>query len=110
MSEFYGRVQGSRSEATRCGTSGSGISATAETWHSVIRAEQYCSGAAASGHEATVSVSGKYGGSALTLRFDADTLYAQSDDPKVRAALDKVRDAMRVADEIAQQVAKGESA
>lgn len=106
MSEFYGRLQGSRGEATRCGTKGSGISVTAESWHSVVRAEQHCSTTAASGHEATVSLSGKYGGSALTLRFDADTLYEQSEDPKVRAALEHVRKAMRRADEAAQAAAK----
>lgn len=106
MSEFYARIQGARGEATRCGSKSSGIEATAETWHSVIRAEQHCSSTAASGHEASVSVSGKYGGSALTLRFDADTLYEQSDNPKVRKALDKVRDAMRAADEAAQAARK----
>lgn len=76
MSEFYGILQGSRGEATRCGSKASGIEATAETWGSVIRAEQHTSSTAASGHEATVSVSGKYGGAALVLRFDADTLRA----------------------------------
>lgn len=91
MSEFYARIQGSRGEATRCGSKSSGISATAETWHSVIRAEQHGSTQSMSGHEATVNVAGKHGGSALTLRFDADTLYAQSDDPKVRAALARNR-------------------
>lgn len=110
MSEFYGRIQGSRGEATRCGSKSSGIEATAETWHSVIRAEQHTSSTTASGHEATVSVAGKYGGSALTLRFDADTLYEQSDNEDVRAALDAVRDAMRRADEVAQAAAKGGSA
>lgn len=106
MSEFYGRLRGSRGEATRCGTKSSGIKVTAETWHSIIRAEQHTSSTAASGHEATVSIAGKYGGSALTLRFDADTLYAQSEDENVRAALDAVCDAMRQADEIAQRVTR----
>jgi hypothetical protein len=106
MSEFYGRIQGNRGEATRGGTKASGISATAETWHSVIRAEQHMSSASASGHEATVSVSGKHGGSALTLRFDADTLYETSDNPDVQVALQAVRDAMRNADDVAQCVAK----
>lgn len=105
MSEFYGRLQGLAGEATRCGSKSSGIEATAETWGSIVRAEQRMSTTAASGHEATVSVAGKYGGSALTLRFDADTLYAQSDDPKVRAALDKVQDAMQQANEAAQRAA-----
>jgi len=108
MSTYYGRLQGSRGEATRCGTAASGISVTAETWGSILRAEQHSSTVTDSGHEATVSVRGKYGGAALTLRFDADTLYAQSDVPAVRDALDAVKAAMRAADEAAQEAAKAE--
>lgn len=37
MSEFYGRTEGGRSEATRTGTSGSGIRSTVETWSSIVR-------------------------------------------------------------------------
>lgn len=106
MSAYYGRLQGSRGEATRCGSKASGITATAESWGSVIRANQHAVSSAASGSEATVSVEGKYGGACLSLRFDADTLYNMSDDPAVRRALDNVRDAMRAADEIAQRAAK----
>ena len=106
MSAYYGRLQGNRGEATRCGSHASGIAATVETWSSVIRVEQHGSEQSASGSEATVDIGGKYGGSALALRFDADTLYEVSDNEDVKAALAYVRQAMRDADEIAQRVAQ----
>jgi hypothetical protein len=36
MSKFYGVLQGSRGQATRCGTKGSGITATAASWAGAI--------------------------------------------------------------------------
>ena len=39
MSHFYGTLQGSRGEATRCGTKRSGIEATAASWDGAIVSE-----------------------------------------------------------------------
>ena len=39
MSHFYSKIQGNRGEATRCGTKGSGIVATAASWTGAIRTE-----------------------------------------------------------------------
>ncbi|MCP4900166.1 MAG: hypothetical protein GY906_24610 [bacterium] len=36
MSHFYSSIQGNRGEATRCGTKGSGIRATAQSWEGSI--------------------------------------------------------------------------
>lgn len=36
MSAFYGTLQGSRGQATRCGTRGSGIKASAQSWQGSI--------------------------------------------------------------------------
>lgn len=102
MSEFYGRIQGSRGEATRCGSKDSGISATAETWGSVLRVGQRTASYTESGHAATISIQGKYGGTALYLDFDADTVYQESEDPEVKAALQEVSEAMDRADAIAK--------
>lgn len=33
MSHFYGRIQGSRGEATRCGTKSSGLTVSANGWN-----------------------------------------------------------------------------
>lgn len=37
MSHFYGVLNGSRGEATRCGTKGSGMEATAASWDGAIK-------------------------------------------------------------------------
>lgn len=39
MSEFYGWLQGARGEATRCGTSRSGITAKIQSWRYHLQAE-----------------------------------------------------------------------
>lgn len=36
MSHFYGTLQGTRGEATRCGSKGSGMTATAAGWGGAI--------------------------------------------------------------------------
>jgi hypothetical protein len=36
MSEFYGRIQGHRGEATRCGSKTSGITTVAKSWVSAV--------------------------------------------------------------------------
>lgn len=36
MSHFYGTLQGSRGQATRCGTKDSGITATAASWQGAV--------------------------------------------------------------------------
>lgn len=37
MSHFYGTMQGSRGEATRCGTKTSGLTVTAASWKGAIK-------------------------------------------------------------------------
>lgn len=38
MSHYYGRLSGkAKTQATRCGSKGSGIEATVETWQHVVR-------------------------------------------------------------------------
>lgn len=37
MSHFYGVLNGSRGEATRCGTKSSGMTATAASWQGAVR-------------------------------------------------------------------------
>ena len=42
MSHFYGKLQGSaRSEATRCGTKDSGLTAWVASWRGAVRSEVY---------------------------------------------------------------------
>jgi hypothetical protein len=41
MSHFYGVLQGSRGEATRCGTKGSGMETIAASWNGAIRTTLY---------------------------------------------------------------------
>ena len=104
MSEFYGRLQGNRGEATRCGSKASGIVVTAESWTSVVRTSM---GSKFGGGEsiARISIEGKYGGTALSLEFDTDTIAERRDDPRVRAAigeLAKAADAVNNAAQAAQ--------
>ena len=37
MAQFYGTLQGSRGEATRCGTKTSGMEAVAASWNGAVR-------------------------------------------------------------------------
>ena len=41
MSHFYGTLEGSRGEATRCGTKDSGMQAIAAGWGGAIRVDVY---------------------------------------------------------------------
>lgn len=41
MSHFYGYLQGSRGQATRCGTKSSGISAHIRSWNNDVKASLY---------------------------------------------------------------------
>ena len=41
MSHFYGVLQGSRGEATRCGTAKSGVRVTAASWAGAITTDLY---------------------------------------------------------------------
>tara|TARA_R110002051_G_scaffold325625_1_gene429489 strand:- start:906 stop:1169 length:264 start_codon:yes stop_codon:yes gene_type:complete len=41
MSHFYGKLQGSRGEATRCGTASSGMTTYAAGWGGAVRVEVY---------------------------------------------------------------------
>ena len=41
MSHFYGTLEGSRGEATRCGTKDSGITTHAAGWNGAIRVNVY---------------------------------------------------------------------
>ena len=44
MSHFYGTMQGSRGEATRCGTKNSGMSVCAASWKGAIRTDLFVDG------------------------------------------------------------------
>lgn len=39
MAQFYGRLQGARGEATRCGSKASGMRGTVETWSYVVASD-----------------------------------------------------------------------
>lgn len=41
MAHFYGVLGGSRGQATRCGTKGSGMTATAASWDGAVRSTLY---------------------------------------------------------------------
>ena len=41
MSHFYGLMQGSRGEVTRCGTKNSGLNTTAASWNGAINTVLY---------------------------------------------------------------------
>lgn len=92
MAEFYSEIQGNRGEATRMGTKNSGVRGELSTWTQIITVRQYSSDYTESGHQASINLGGKYGGSALYVAFDADTVYQQSDDPQVQEILSKIRD------------------
>jgi len=42
MSHFYGTLQGNRGEATRCGTTGSGMTTYCAGWGGAIRTQAFC--------------------------------------------------------------------
>lgn len=89
MAEFYGRLQGSRGEATRCGTKDSGITATAESWKSVLRVahHEFPHG----NREAWFMVETKNGNRLLApIVFDADALARHYDDSEVAWCARKV--------------------
>lgn len=102
MSEFYGRTQGKAGEATRTGSKASGIASTVETWHAVINASMRTSEYTASGYMSEVHYQGKFGGTALSIMLDADSLYEASDDYRVRQALKRVRRELNRLDDAAQ--------
>lgn len=103
MSEFYARAQGGRSEATRTGTSGSGIRATVETWSSIVRTA-FRMKADHKGHLASVEITDKHGnGTGFRFGIDADGLarFARGggvngeyggDDVETTADLDEIRE------------------
>lgn len=90
MAEFYGRLQGNRGEATRCGSKESGISATVESWKTVIRTRHHDG----EHRGVRITVETKYGSTLLpTLAFDADALARHHDDYEVEHAIKQVRTA-----------------
>jgi hypothetical protein len=99
MSEFYGRIQGSRGEATRCGSKGSGIDAKAETWHSRLTAAFTPDGRGYFG------IASKYGSDFLAAYFDADAVIENYDDDAVQDALRGLRDAFDRLDDAATKAA-----
>ena len=103
MAEFYGRLQGNRGEATRCGSKDSGIHTTAESWTSVIRTHQTSDGAA-------ISVEQKYGGTVLYMEFDADRIVEQSGNESVKVALARVNLAIHELDKAAKNTEAADQA
>lgn len=103
MSEFYGRVQGGRSETTRTGTSSSGIRATVETWQSIVRT-WFRMTDDHQGHLAHIAITDKYGNdTGFHFGIDADGLarIAQGrgvggeyggDDVETTTTLDEIRE------------------
>lgn len=59
MAHFYGRIQGSRGEATRMGTKNSGIHGTVETWSYIITSDLWHDSEGQDRVE--VRLTGKYG-------------------------------------------------
>ena len=86
MAHFYGRLQGNRGEATRCGSKDSGIHTTAESWTSVVRVRMG-EDRGDQGVHARISVEGKYSGTALTLILDTDLIADHRNDPRVQGAI-----------------------
>lgn len=80
MSEFYARIRGNRGEATRGGSKASGITATVETWQSILRVSMHCTDESdehkgVSGHVSYVNLTDKHGNhTGFTLMFDADAI------------------------------------
>ena len=92
MSEFYGRIQGGRGEATRCGSRASGISATVESWTSVLATTMHDMDGE---HRTYIDLHGKHGMSVLYVGFNADLAYTHAQDDRVKDALRKVEEAVK---------------
>lgn len=56
MSALYGRLQGNRGMATRCGTPASGMFTSAETWNGAVRVQLESDGSF------VIEIGPKYGG------------------------------------------------
>jgi hypothetical protein len=99
MAHFYGRLQGNRGEATRCGVKSSGIMATVETWESVLRVDQdFRDGR----NEAYVGLQGKYGGTVLGFFLEGDLIVKHGSDDTVSDAIENVRSAVTALNAIAR--------
>jgi hypothetical protein len=101
MSEFYGRIQGGRGEATRCGSKVSGISATVESWTSVLATTMHDMDGE---HRTYIDLHGKHGMSVLYVGFNADLAYTHAQDDRVKEALKAVEDAIKHLDQAAHAV------
>lgn len=106
MATFYGRLQGNRGEATRCGSKDSGIDATAESWTTVLAISH---GLDWDGNpSATFQIRGKYGGSTLHAVFNADRIHEQSNVESVKAAIGEVERAFISLDKAAKNAEQAE--
>lgn len=101
MSAYYGKLQGSRGEATRCGGKASGIDAKAETWHTRITAAFTPDG------RGYIGLASKYGSDFLAAHFDADAVISEYDNPRVQDALQGLRDAFAKLDAVATAAKAG---
>lgn len=98
MAEFYGRLQGNRGEATRCGSKDSGIRATVESWQTVIRTSHHQMWGGE--RRVMIGVETKYGSTLIpTIVFDADALAKHHDDPEVGYAVQAIVDGFDKLDE-----------
>lgn len=99
MAHFYGRLQGNRGEATRCGSKDSGIDATAESWSTILRVKQIHTGGSDIG---IVDFTTKHGNPLFRATFDAKRVAYWADKvPAVKEALENVSEAFRALDRAA---------
>lgn len=90
MAHFYGRLHGSRGATTRCGTKRSGITATVESWQTIVRATQHCVGET---NLAAITFVTKNGSRLFGVTFNADRVEKYRSDPYVKDALARVEEA-----------------
>lgn len=107
MSEFYGRLRGQTdNEVTRCGSKISGISATVETWQSVVATRFFTDIEQSSSHMAHIAIRDKIGNfTGFDFFIDADAIAAcASVREELEDELGNVEEALRLLDKKAQQV------
>src|SRR5262249_13144506 len=103
MAHFYGRLQGSRGEATRCGTKSSGIAATVRSWDGNLTTILLHNGTC---DEARIKLSPEDISARMMGRFNSPAVMAalRTDDPAIHAAIDTIQDAFAQLNETAKAI------
>lgn len=101
MAHFYGRIQGNRGEATRCGSKNSGINATVESWSTILRTRQNTLDGS---DRAAVTLTTKHGLPLFRGVFDAERVSRHRSNPKVQKALREVEQAFDNLDRVALDI------